>query len=238
MDLRGGPGDFSFRSVTMPTEEIRPTEWRKFFDAFSRAHEKWLATIEVLGPLGAQEEARELPLMGVTADELSHGGGIEITVGEGDQTLTHSIGDPARVQVERTAEGAEAAVQIESRSGEKTLLRFRSAIPPELVDGVLPRGRRGRGDGTGHARFGNCRPGGDRRTGSHFGRGRRARRRPESATVGGRNRSLRARKRVEPVEPAKPFGRPVAPPGRFGHAPLRPADSRRGGDRFADRGSP
>src|SRR5215470_10321109 len=102
----------------MTTEEIRPSQWREFFDSFSRAHEKWLATIEVLGAMGAQEEARELPLMGVTAEEPSHGSAIEITVGEGDQTLTHSIEDPARVHVERTAEGAEAAVQIESKSGE------------------------------------------------------------------------------------------------------------------------
>jgi len=123
----------------MTTEEIRPSQWREFFDAFSRAHEKWLATIEVLGPMGAQEEARELPLMGVTAEEQSHGGAIEITVGDGDQTLTHSIGEPTRVQVERTSEGAEAAVQIESKSGERTLLRFRSAVSPELVDGMLPR---------------------------------------------------------------------------------------------------
>jgi Family of unknown function (DUF5335) len=124
----------------MTTDEIRPPEWREFFDTFSRAHDGWLVTIEVLGPMGAQEEAHELPLVGVTAEEPSHGGSISMTVGEGDQALTHTVSEPTRVQVERTEEGAEAAVQIESKSGEKTLLRFRSAVPPELVDGMLPRG--------------------------------------------------------------------------------------------------
>ena len=124
----------------MNTDEIRPPQWREFFDTFSRAHEGWLVTLEVLGPMGAQEEAHELPLVGITADEPSHGGAIWMTVGEGDQTLTHSVDAPTRVQVERTEEGAEAAVQIESKSGEKTLLRFRSAVAPEMVDGMLPRG--------------------------------------------------------------------------------------------------
>jgi hypothetical protein len=124
----------------MTTDEIRPPEWREFFDTFSRAHDGWLVTLEVLGDLGAQEEARELPLKGVTAEELSHGGSISIMVGHGDQILTHTVAQPTRVQVERTEDGAEAAVQIESKTGEKTLLRFRSAVAPELVDGMLPRG--------------------------------------------------------------------------------------------------
>ena len=123
----------------MPTDEIRPPEWREFFDTFSRAHEGWLVTIEVLGRLGAQEEARELPLVGVTAEEQSHGGSISIMVGEGERNLTHTIAQPTRVWVQRTDEGAEAAVEIEAKTGEKTLLRFRSAVPPELVDGMLPR---------------------------------------------------------------------------------------------------
>ena len=123
----------------MPTDEIRPSQWREFFDTFSRAHEGWLVTIEVFGPLGAQEEARELPLVGVTAEEPSHGSSISIVVGEGDRILTHAVGEPARVWLERTQEGADAAVEIESKTGEKTLLRFRSAVLPELVDGVLPR---------------------------------------------------------------------------------------------------
>jgi hypothetical protein len=123
----------------MPTDEIRPPEWREFFDTFSRAHEGWLVTIEVLGRLGAQEEASELPLVGVTAEEQSHGGSISIMVGEGERNLTHTIAQPTRVWVQRTDEGAEAAVEIEAKTGEKTLLRFRSAVPPELVDGMLPR---------------------------------------------------------------------------------------------------
>ena len=34
--------------------------------------------------------------------------------------------------------GAEGAIQIESAEGETTLVTFRSATPPEMVDGLLP----------------------------------------------------------------------------------------------------
>ncbi len=51
----------------MPTQEIPRQEWNKFFDSFSRQHEGWLVTLEIFGPeIGAQEEARELPLEGIS----------------------------------------------------------------------------------------------------------------------------------------------------------------------------
>ena len=53
----------------MATQEIPRDEWREFFDGFSRRHEGWLVTVEVLGSdIGAQVEAYELPLVGVTAE--------------------------------------------------------------------------------------------------------------------------------------------------------------------------
>jgi hypothetical protein len=37
----------------------------------------------------------------------------------------------------QTSGGANAALEIESENQNKTLLRFRSALPPERVDGVV-----------------------------------------------------------------------------------------------------
>ena len=52
----------------MPTQEIPRAEWNTFLDTFSRQHEGWLATLEVLAAdIGAQEEARDLPLEGISA---------------------------------------------------------------------------------------------------------------------------------------------------------------------------
>ena len=124
----------------MSTQEIARDEWASFLDRFSKQHEGWLVTLEVFAPdLGAQEEATELPLEGIS---LSSSGQepdtIAISVGKepGDH-VTHTVTEPERVWLEQTTEGANAALEIESKNETKTLLRFRSAVPSELVDGVV-----------------------------------------------------------------------------------------------------
>jgi hypothetical protein len=121
----------------MVTREIPRSEWLEFFDAFSRRHDGWLVTVEVFGDLGAQVEAEERALKGIFAEDKGGSSQIEILTGSGpDETLTHVVSRPTRVQVEETPEGAEAALQIESRDQGKTLVRFRSTVLPESVDGV------------------------------------------------------------------------------------------------------
>jgi hypothetical protein len=51
--------------------------------------------------------------------------------------VTHTITDPTRLWLEQTSQGANAALEIESAGEVKTLLRFRSALPAEMVDGVV-----------------------------------------------------------------------------------------------------
>jgi Family of unknown function (DUF5335) len=124
----------------MRTQEIPKSEWRQFFDRFSRQHEGWLATLEVLGPdVGAQEAGQELPLAGVS---LSSGGdeteSISIDLGtRPDDHVSYAISEPTAVWLEQTEEGANAALEIEVADGTKTLLRFRSPMPAEFVDGVV-----------------------------------------------------------------------------------------------------
>ncbi|HYE64766.1 MAG TPA: DUF5335 family protein [Pyrinomonadaceae bacterium] len=123
----------------MPTREIPRDEWITFFDGFSRQHEGWLVTVEVLGQeIGAQIEARELPLEGVTADLGKEGEDtISIILGASpEEHVTHIINAPTHVRLEQTAEGANATLQIES-AGEATLIRFRSTMLPEMVDGAV-----------------------------------------------------------------------------------------------------
>jgi hypothetical protein len=123
----------------MATREIPRNEWREFFDGFSRRHQGWLVTMEVLGAdIGAQVEARELPLVGVTAEVSHEGEGqIAIIVGDGPQAhVTHTISGPAHVRLKESAAGADEALEIESTDSTMTLVRFRSAMPPEMVDGI------------------------------------------------------------------------------------------------------
>jgi hypothetical protein len=124
----------------MPTQEIPRQEWNNFFDSFSRQHEGWLATLEIFGPeIGAQEEAHELPLEGVSiASGTNEPEAIAISIGKSPEAhLSHTIVKPAHVWLEQTDEGANAALEIESEDETKTLLRFRSPVPPEFVDGVV-----------------------------------------------------------------------------------------------------
>jgi hypothetical protein len=117
----------------MATREIPRESWIEFFNGFSRRHEGWLVNVEVLGKIGAQTEARELPLEGISAE---HGGRrVAITLGPRDRPAEHVIEKPSHVRIEESG-GADLALQIESSEGEATLLSFRSPLPPEMVDGL------------------------------------------------------------------------------------------------------
>jgi hypothetical protein len=124
----------------MATREIPREEWVEFLDGFSSQHEGWLVTVEVLGTdIGAQVEAEEMTLEGVTAD-LKGGGSdvISIIVSRGGaERVTHNVTGPTHVRVEQTEGGADMALQIESGGGVTTLLSFRSPVLPEMVDGFV-----------------------------------------------------------------------------------------------------
>ena len=123
----------------MPTREIPRDEWGSFFDSFSRRHQGWLVSIEVLGSgIGAQVEAKQIPLEGISADLKRTGEDIiSIFAGRKPQDhITHSIHAPERVRLKETEDGADEAVEIET-ANLTTLVRFRSAVLPEMVDGIL-----------------------------------------------------------------------------------------------------
>ena len=124
----------------MKTREIPKGEWRRFFDGFSRQHEGWLVTLEILAEeIGAQVEERELAFQGIVdeSDEIQ-GNRIMIMVGSTpDDHITHSISNPVQVSLEQTDEGADEALAIKSSDGTTALLRFRSPMLPEMVDGLV-----------------------------------------------------------------------------------------------------
>ena len=124
----------------MPTQEIPRKDWNRFFDVFSRQHEGWLATLEIFAlDVGAQEEAHELPLEGISIASGSNGAdAVAISLGKTQEVhVTHTITKPEHVWLEQTSAGANAALEIESENQSKALLRFRSTLPPEMVDGVV-----------------------------------------------------------------------------------------------------
>ena len=88
--------------------------------------------------IGAQVEGSGLILEGLT-DEWNRVTGNTITIMAGntpDDHLAHSISHPTEVSLERTDGGADAALSIKSADGTTALLSFRSAVLPELADGL------------------------------------------------------------------------------------------------------
>ena len=124
----------------MKTKTIPRSEWPRFFDSFSRKHEGWLATLEIFATdIGAQVEERELAFEGIVDEwDEAHGNQIIIMMGaKPDDHITHTIDRPTDVSLEQTDEGADVALAITSEAGAMALLRFRSAMLPEMVDGVV-----------------------------------------------------------------------------------------------------
>jgi hypothetical protein len=123
----------------MLTREIPREQWVRFFNDFSKQHEGWVVTLEVLGSnIGAQEEVTRLPFVGISADVKDRENRIDIIVGgRPDAHLTHGINAPKRVWLKEPEEVAHEAVAVESEDGTTTLMRFEH-LPPEETERQLP----------------------------------------------------------------------------------------------------
>ena len=125
----------------MRTVEIPREAWVEQLNEFTAIHEGWLVSLDVLGPeIGAQPEIVNLPLLGVSADRVDHDGTIVVSVMlSPTEHFTHMIHGVTRIYIERADDGADAALEIESADGTRTILRFRVAALPETVDGIVRR---------------------------------------------------------------------------------------------------
>jgi len=121
----------------MRTIEIPRADWSRVMDEVSATHDGWLVSLDILSPdIGAQPDLTDLPLVGITFEDIRAG---TVTISAGRSAvpeITHTIQAPRHIWVERTDAGADAALAIESADGAKTILRFRTAALPETVDGI------------------------------------------------------------------------------------------------------
>lgn len=117
--------------------EIPREDWVSFFNNFSRRHDRWLVTVEVLGAdLGAQVEGRSLRFEGINADVKGGENRITIDLGHGlDESMTRTVSSPAHVWVGQTGTttGTFETLDIEAADGTTTLVRFLAGVVPEDV---------------------------------------------------------------------------------------------------------
>ena len=124
----------------MQTQEIPREQWNNFFDSFNRQHEGWLATLEIFAEdAGAQQEAHDLAFEGISLDRSNdESESVIIDMGKSaDDHVSRVIDNPVHLWLQKTETGADAAIEIETDDESRALLRFRSPMPPELVDGIV-----------------------------------------------------------------------------------------------------
>lgn len=121
----------------MTITEIPRDEWVNFSYGFNKRHNGWLVNTEIVGDeVRGQIQARQLPFEAITPELRERADEVEIVVGEGpDQHISHTVKSPTHIYLHQTPEGADESLEIQSTSG-TFVLRFRSAILPEMVDGL------------------------------------------------------------------------------------------------------
>jgi hypothetical protein len=103
--------------------EIERNDWPSFFESFTMRHDQWLVSVD--------GERETLPLEGIIARDSQ----INVHLGRDVSHHRRIVIDAAHVRVEQQG-GVDEGVDIESTDGHTTRLRFRSPMPPELVDGI------------------------------------------------------------------------------------------------------
>jgi len=110
--------------MALTTREIPPSEWRSYFDSFSRDPRAMAASVELEGEdIGAQIEARGSLLRGITYDDRDDIVVIGLDAPGGTREgLEHIVYDPQKIYAASGAE--EITFDIEDGEGHKTLLRL------------------------------------------------------------------------------------------------------------------
>ncbi|MBK5259393.1 MAG: DUF5335 family protein [Thermoanaerobaculia bacterium] len=116
------------------SERVIPRQsWSEFLSAFSGQHYGWLVTIEIREGDGAMHTvADERPLKKIAFEGNDD---IEIVVGD-TGTIHERIAGATELRVHESAPEAIESLTIDSPIWQTTI-RFRTAIPPVLVDGVI-----------------------------------------------------------------------------------------------------
>jgi len=114
--------------------ELPDSEWEPFLASFIMQHDRWLVTVESMRGWHRQIETRDEPLEGL----IVHTDGVnrrQIVITAGGERFV--IENPKQLRV-ASENGVDQALEIEGDRGNVTRIAFRSAIAPELVDGIAP----------------------------------------------------------------------------------------------------
>jgi hypothetical protein len=117
--------------------DIPHDQWLSFLDSFSRQHLNWLATIELVSAAGRQAIVEERRLQGISIDRGEGPERAYIQMGETPkERVTHTVNTPANIRFKQSSSGEHQGLEIASADGTTTIVRFRSMMRPEMLDGI------------------------------------------------------------------------------------------------------
>ena len=122
------------RRVMAGTNELARDDWSTYFDDLSRELTTTHATVEIEGPdLGAQVEAEDLVLNGISYDDRDDVLVVGLSPGGPAESLEHLVSSPQRIAVESSAGLLPSSIEVEDAEGERTLVRLQGApaLPAE-----------------------------------------------------------------------------------------------------------
>ena len=120
----------------MRRREIARREWQEFFDSFNGQHEGWLVGIDRFDEFldeSVETRHRDGALRGLQSAD----GSVALAVDDraSGHLETESIQDPQRIVLEQSEDEIDTALEIEGAQS-CIILRFRTAMPTQMVDGT------------------------------------------------------------------------------------------------------
>ena len=117
------------------TEELPRDGWRVYFDNLSRALTTTRATVEIeAAELGAQVQAEDLVLSGISYDDRDDVLAVALSAGGGStEELEHLVSSPQRIWTESSVDLLPSTIEIEDAEGQRTVVRLQAApaLPAE-----------------------------------------------------------------------------------------------------------
>jgi hypothetical protein len=114
---------------------VPAVEWRSFLERFGRRHRAWLATIHGIERGRPVTRVTSAAFESVALERHDSEQVVRLTFANG---VSLCAPRPRGVRVQRTVEGAESALEIETANGAFIRMAFRATALAEQVDGVTP----------------------------------------------------------------------------------------------------
>ena len=116
---------------------IEHERWKNFLEEFTKRNQFRATRLEVVGEIGAQEEEKYLPLVGVSFESKgSDAGSVVVMLGgetaKDERHVEHLITNVQRIAPLIRQTGLEDGLGIEDQEGGKTLLIFEKL--PEIPE--------------------------------------------------------------------------------------------------------